>query len=192
MNLMISITNKCNLKCDFCFDRAKDKEILFIEVEELVYLLNEVNGITLIDSITITGGEPLLHKEIIRILKICKKYAKDLVLITNLTLINYKIINEIYDLNIKLHISYYCNKKNLDENNFYYDSDFLHKLTYIRASEIEYTVYYLVTNLNYDYLENILLFLKANIIKYNLNFVDVSYDSKYSLKHLSNSDFLIL
>ncbi len=60
MNLMI--TGKCNLNCIHCFN-AKDNERLNTELtyEEVLSILDQARDIG-VQSFTITGGEPLVHK----------------------------------------------------------------------------------------------------------------------------------
>ena len=67
MNLMI--TGKCNLNCLHCFN-AKDNAPLNTELtyEQVVDILDQAKGIG-IHAFTITGGEPLVHRRFLDIVK---------------------------------------------------------------------------------------------------------------------------
>ena len=67
MNLMI--TGKCNLNCLHCFN-AKDNAPLNSELsfEQIIDILNQARDIG-IHAFTITGGEPLVHRRFLDIVK---------------------------------------------------------------------------------------------------------------------------
>lgn len=67
MNLMI--TGKCNLNCLHCFN-AKDNAPLNSELsyKEIINLLDQAKDIG-VHAFTITGGEPLVHKDFLNIIK---------------------------------------------------------------------------------------------------------------------------
>lgn len=67
MNLMI--TGKCNLNCLHCFN-AKDNAPLNTELtyEQVIDILDQAKGIG-IHAFTITGGEPLVHRRFLDIVK---------------------------------------------------------------------------------------------------------------------------
>lgn len=69
----ILLTNKCNLKCEYCYgdySASKNEFLAINKVPELFDTL-EKNGIT---AIELTGGEPLLHPYFTEILKLaCNK-----------------------------------------------------------------------------------------------------------------------
>lgn len=62
-NMMIEITRNCNFKCSHCLrGEAQNKNI---ELHKLRMFLYE-NEVKLINSLTITGGEPLMYPELIQ------------------------------------------------------------------------------------------------------------------------------
>ena len=67
MNLMI--TGKCNLNCLHCFN-AKDNAPLNSELsyEDVINILDQASGIG-IHAFTLTGGEPLVHRRFLDIVK---------------------------------------------------------------------------------------------------------------------------
>lgn len=79
-------TNKCNLKCGFCSCSQvdKDKEMSF---EKCVGLINSFVKLDC-QSVTITGGgEPLMHKDINKIISEFKRRGIEIGLVTNGTLL---------------------------------------------------------------------------------------------------------
>lgn len=82
----VSITDKCNLHCPYCYARdgsyAKDME--FTEYKHILDKLDKAEVL----SVILTGGEPLLHPNINEILdySISKKIA--VLLLSNLTLLD--------------------------------------------------------------------------------------------------------
>jgi radical SAM protein with 4Fe4S-binding SPASM domain len=102
--IYIEITNICNLSCSFCsIDSRKKEEITIDKMEEI---LKKVNDYT--DYIYLhVKGEPLLHKDLDKILDLCDKYHKKVNITTNGTLLKEKekiLLNPIVrQINISLH-----------------------------------------------------------------------------------------
>ena len=67
--------------------------------------------------ITLIGGEPLLFKEIISLIEYIKNKIPniDLILYSNLTLLNEKLINAIIKNNVKVVTSVYSNSKEIHD-----------------------------------------------------------------------------
>lgn len=78
----LDLTNRCNLKCDFCtFDYIKDRSD--IDTDAVLRMLYEF-GTMGVKSINITGGgEPTLHKDFKQILVFARKMGMEIGLFTN-------------------------------------------------------------------------------------------------------------
>lgn len=66
-NLRISLTPRCNLKCYYCHregEKESGKEILTDDLREIFRVAEHFN----INSVKLTGGEPLLRKDICEII----------------------------------------------------------------------------------------------------------------------------
>lgn len=65
-HVAISVTNRCNLKCSYCFAAYNNKDSDDITTEKMISLINELHarGTRLIN---LTGGEPLIRKDIKKI-----------------------------------------------------------------------------------------------------------------------------
>lgn len=98
MNLMI--TGKCNLNCLHCFN-AKDNAPLNTELsyEDVVNILDQARNIG-INAFTLTGGEPLVHRRFLDIVReIYKRNMFIFELNTNGLLINQKMLDVFKELN---------------------------------------------------------------------------------------------
>lgn len=90
--LRISIISSCNMKCEYCHNEG-NTIIKKISIADLEPLINAAMKIGL-ESVRLTGGEPLLHDEIVDICKMIKSKNKNLKIgiNTNGILIN-KLLN---------------------------------------------------------------------------------------------------
>ena len=93
--IVIETTFRCNINCDFCFNKnvlkknkRTYKELTTKEIKEIIDKTSELN----IPYIRFSGGEPLLRKDIFTLLAYAKsKNFKEIRLNTNGLLINKKI-----------------------------------------------------------------------------------------------------
>lgn len=89
--LLIEITKNCNLKCPYCFYSKGEKSTNnFFTLESLAKLLNEFNKANVF---LLTGGEPLLHPDFLKIINILKDRG-DVTVFTNGTLLEEKLFND--------------------------------------------------------------------------------------------------
>ena len=98
----LALTYRCNLKCEFCYagcncttNPAKDvKEMSATEVERIIErIFNDAK----VPSISFTGGEPTLDKNLSRYISFAKNLGMRINLITNGTLISNDYANELAD-----------------------------------------------------------------------------------------------
>lgn len=78
----IEITEKCNLKCRYCYGNFNPKNSIrlgFDEVSKLFKKLNE-RGVKLLE---ITGGEPSIHPDFNKILSLACEYFEKVTIMTN-------------------------------------------------------------------------------------------------------------
>jgi cyclic pyranopterin phosphate synthase len=65
-NLRLSVTDRCNLRCQYCMPEEeyvwlpREDLLTFEEIRELVGMFSEIG----IDKVRLTGGEPLLRKDL--------------------------------------------------------------------------------------------------------------------------------
>jgi len=92
MSMQIELTSKCNEKCVHCYipyeNRTAD-----IEPELLYDVLNQCKAMGVL-NLTLSGGEPMIHKNFPEFLRKCKEYDFSVNILSNLTLLNDEIIAE--------------------------------------------------------------------------------------------------
>jgi len=85
--LDLNVTNRCNFRCVHCaFDsgRTKMKELSLEKIREILENTKKLGG----ERIDITGGEPLVRKDVAEIIKIGKRSGYKIELVTNGSLLN--------------------------------------------------------------------------------------------------------
>lgn len=88
----IQIVNECNERCVHCYI-PHDKKNKILDSNLFYKILEESRKLNII-HITISGGEPLLHKDFIPFLRKCRELDLSVNVLSNLTLLNDKIIEE--------------------------------------------------------------------------------------------------
>ena len=87
LNLRISVTDRCNLRCRYCMPEEeygwlpREKLLSFEEISELAGIFTEVG----IEKVRLTGGEPLLRKDLPVLVRMLAQNPRirDLALTTN-------------------------------------------------------------------------------------------------------------
>lgn len=89
-NLHVEITSKCNERCVHCYIPHESK---FRDIDpQLFYtILEQSKNINLL-HLTLSGGEPMLHKNFCDFLARCREYDLAVSVLSNLTLLNDEII----------------------------------------------------------------------------------------------------
>ena len=87
-NMRISVTQQCNLDCFYCHHEGEnggngrcgtDGDMSLEEIEKIAEIGSRVG----IQKVKITGGEPLLRKDIVDIVKVCSRHMKEVSMTTN-------------------------------------------------------------------------------------------------------------
>ena len=115
LSFVIMPTEHCNLKCKCCDNFSSIADERFYPVETLDRDFIKLNSLTkgCVDSIWLSGGEPLLHPEMLQILRKITDYfpqLKELYFITNGVLLNKQeavFWRELSDLNCGIKITKY-------------------------------------------------------------------------------------
>lgn len=91
-NVHIEISSKCNERCIHCYIPHEEK-INQIDSSLFYNLLEQCKNLNLL-HITISGGEPMLHNDFCDFLKKCREYNFSVNVLSNLTLLNDEMIDE--------------------------------------------------------------------------------------------------
>jgi radical SAM protein with 4Fe4S-binding SPASM domain len=91
-NLHIEITSRCNERCIHCYI-PNDKKVSHMEPTLFHNVLRQCIEMKLL-HLTLSGGEPMLHKNFTDFLRKCREYNFSINVLSNLTLLNEEIIEE--------------------------------------------------------------------------------------------------
>lgn len=87
--LRVAVTNKCNLSCRYCVGKKKNKTDSQPELsqQQIIKIIRTAKKLG-IDTVRITGGEPLLRKDIVKIVSKINRLGIKVGLTTNGTILN--------------------------------------------------------------------------------------------------------
>ena len=107
-SLSLEITSKCNFRCVHCFveNRQLANSHQYLSLDQIKTVLEQAHNMNVF-KITVTGGEPFLHPQIIEILQEIKKHNFICYVLSNGTLINENNISVIKNCVNKLFLSNY-------------------------------------------------------------------------------------
>lgn len=103
-HMVIHITEACNLKCIHCYASAGYSKKSHMKLETYKSLLDSLKNLGTL-FLSVSGGEPLLHPDIVEILEYSKKLNMRVLLTTNGTLINKKIAKKLSELGVSVQVS---------------------------------------------------------------------------------------
>jgi MoaA/NifB/PqqE/SkfB family radical SAM enzyme len=91
-NLHIEIISKCNERCLHCYIPHNNK-VSYIEPDLFYDVLGQCKDMRLL-HLTLSGGEPMLHKKFCDFLRKCKEHNFSVNVLSNLTLLDDEIVKE--------------------------------------------------------------------------------------------------
>ena len=98
----LEITRRCDLRCKHCFISAGEPRERELDTGRWLQILSQLSDLGT-GFITITGGEPFNHPEILRILQSCsEKFPKGIRVITNGYRIDEAVVNELSKIDIEV------------------------------------------------------------------------------------------
>lgn len=105
MDYTISITNKCNLRCSYCYERHLNTVYGSINNEMRVRIADFIKSRGDAGTVYLFGGEPLLYKDTVKYY--CENLeAKEFVITTNGTLLDEEFIKWCADRKVIINMSY--------------------------------------------------------------------------------------
>lgn len=73
--IWIKVTDRCNLHCSYCYaNSGENNDLEELSIQDIERILQELE-FSSTNKIVITGGEPLIRKDILDIVKKCKEYS---------------------------------------------------------------------------------------------------------------------
>ena len=105
MDYTISLTNKCNLRCSYCYERHLNTEYGYITPPTMHKITEFINQRSDAGTVYLFGGEPLLYKDKVKFF--CDNLkAKQFVITTNGTLLNEPFIKWCIDRSVIINMSH--------------------------------------------------------------------------------------
>jgi radical SAM protein with 4Fe4S-binding SPASM domain len=124
-NLHIEITSRCNERCVHCYI-PHDNKVSDIDPYLFYDVLKQCKDLRLL-HLTLSGGEPMLHKNFCDFLRKCREYDLSVNVLSNLTLLNDTVIKEmkanpllgvqvsLYSMNSRIHDEITQNKGSFEK-----------------------------------------------------------------------------
>jgi radical SAM protein with 4Fe4S-binding SPASM domain len=105
IHMQVELTANCNLQCYYCYRNSDyDHKENRLNTENLIAILHSLANKGLC-SIELTGGEPLLHPDFLKIINFCGEQFSLIGLLTNGTLITDSLVNDLLPIRDKIIIS---------------------------------------------------------------------------------------
>ena len=100
--IYIEITNICNLNCEFCEPHTRENR--FMKIEEFEKILNKISNFSTYIYLHVKG-EPLLHPEVDKFIKLAHEKGFEINLTTNATLLenHLDITKYLRQINVSFH-----------------------------------------------------------------------------------------
>ncbi|MBQ2937812.1 MAG: radical SAM protein [Clostridia bacterium] len=100
-SIRLEITSHCNLKCDYCHNSEYSNRKDDMTTEEILLLISNIKNKYNINKILLTGGEPLIQKDICKIIKHITSLGIKADLVTNGTMLTETKIRELEEAGLK-------------------------------------------------------------------------------------------
>ena len=170
--LWLELRRSCNMNCCHCYLDSKgstDTSLDILKLEEWKAVLKQFNKESL-KRIILIGGEPLLFKEISKLIYFVREQFEtiELVVYSNLTLINDQLIEIFKKNNVKVVTSLYSNK------------GYVHDKITGQVGSFEKTVKAI------ERLALANIYIKANMVVMNENYYDIDETKEFIFKITGN------
>lgn len=188
-SIFVETTSRCNLFCKHCYNSSGALKNKFIDINIIEGLFEKSKEYN-IPKISISGGEPLLHPDIDRILLFSKKYEIDSQIITNGTLLKSKIDKIIGNSWTSVQVSVdgdaYAHNRLRGDNSY---EKMEEGVKCLKNNGKKWSLKCTINRYNFDVLENVILFGIANgayVVSFSL--LNLQGRAKYSNIELSQKE----
>lgn len=165
-----ALTNNCNLKCKYCETyHFKEKELSFTKIKKMLHELANAGCIHL----WLTGGEPLLHKNIKGIINEAKKLHFKISIATNGYFLKKHLsaIKKLNDVNISLDGPEKIHDGLRGKGSY---KKAMSAIALLKNNRIRFSITTVINELNYLHLKKLSDFAKTNKIKTTFQYVDTN------------------
>lgn len=173
----IYVTRKCNLKCQYCFAEKECDDINAVTVGGFI---DEYCKNNKVDRVLITGGEPLLYKDLKQLINHVKKHTKDIFVLTNGILLNEEWLSYFESNNISLHISLDSFSNNYHEKLRGHFQETIKGLENVSRYEIKTTICMTVSHENIEEINKIKEYAEEKGFLFDVNLLYLNKTEKLS------------
>ena len=110
MDVALNITRRCNKGCSYCYLRLEDTDLPLEQIQAILGSLTDV------ETVTLTGGEPLMHPEFSEVLSSVSNREHHIHLLTNGILLEGRTLERIADSEAELFVTYNGHNKRIQVN----------------------------------------------------------------------------
>lgn len=152
--LQVSLTNLCSENCEHCYQKEKrfvSKNLDYDKIIEIIDDLKDMEREGKRSAIAFIGGDPLLYKEIVRVVNYAQKKGLPVTIKGNPRLLNQDFLDKIYDIkNLKYNLSLDGLEETHDSlrSKGSYERT-IEAITLLKKNNIKVLVKYTVQNKNY-------------------------------------------
>ncbi|MCS7364331.1 MAG: radical SAM protein [archaeon GB-1867-035] len=140
-------TYKCNLNCNHCY--VKGRNVNEMNTEDAIRMISEIVELNP-RHFSITGGEPLLRKDIFTILKEAKKQGLNTSIVTNGLLLNEQVIDKLSKMDIYIYLSLdSASEETFNKIRGWNRSKLLEKIEILRKKNVEFSTIMTIMPENY-------------------------------------------
>lgn len=189
-SLTIELTKQCNERCVHCYLPNQQKQYgKTLPAEKIKEIINEAVKMGLL-SITFTGGEPFLHKDIIELLQYARKKDLMINILSNLTLLSKTHIALLKEINISMiQVSLYS--LNADTHNYITQlpgsfTKTMNAIKLLIENDVPVVISCPVMKHNYADYKEVLKWARKNRILANTD-LDLSAQTDFNDENLSHS-----
>lgn len=100
-SIRLEVTSKCNLRCDYCHNSEYSNREDDMTTEEILRLIKNLKKKYPINKILLTGGEPLVNKDICEIIRQISQLGIKVDMVSNATLLREGFVRELETAGLK-------------------------------------------------------------------------------------------
>lgn len=100
-SIRLEVTSRCNLQCEYCHNSEYNNKKDDMNTQQILKLIQDLKNKYPINKILLTGGEPLLNKDICTIIKLITSLGIKADLVSNATLLTPDMVKQLEDAGLK-------------------------------------------------------------------------------------------